>query len=246
MAIPAWQPLAAAALIAAVTLLAFRMRRSRPYLLAGWIWFAVAILPPIGVVQVGRQAMADRFTYIPSIGLTLIAVWGCAELLRTRPAVAAALAAVSITACAAASLRHIGTWHDSVAVFENTLAVTRDNSGAQHYLAAALDDRGRYREALPHHAESVRLDPAYFIAQNSYARDLERTGDCAAAADHFAAAIRYFPNYAEARFHLGLCLEGLGRPREARPQIEEALRIGLSEADAAEARRLLARSTSSP
>jgi len=239
LAIPLWQPVAAAALLAAVTLAVFRWRMRFPYLLAGWAWFMVAILPPIGVVQVGRQAMADRFTYLPSIGLTLMAVWGGAELLKYRRALAATAAAAAVAACAAASLVHIGTWRDSVAVWENAIVVTGGNPAAQHYLASALDGRGRYAESLPHHAEAVRLEPDYFIAQNAYALCLERTGDLAAAADHFAAAIRYFPAYADARFHLGLDLERLGRAAEARKEFEEALRIGLSGADARTAREHL-------
>jgi protein O-mannosyl-transferase len=239
LVIPPWQPLAAAALVAAVTAAVWRLRRTRPYLLAGWLWFAVGILPPLGVVQMGRQAMADRFMYIPLIGLALMAVWGLADLLQPRRAVAGALAAAAIVACSAASLEHIGTWRDSVAVFSNAVAVTRDNPGAQHYLGTALDDLFRYDEALPHHAESVRLDPSYYIAQNCYALDLERRGDWAAAADHFAEAVRYFPNYADARYHLALDLVRLGHPREARQQMEDALRLGLSEADTREARQWL-------
>ncbi len=240
LAIPLWQPIAAAALLAAVTVAVYRQRARFPYLAAGWAWFVVAILPPIGVVQVGRQAMADRFTYLPSIGLALMAVWGGAELLGNRRALAAAVAAAAVAACAAASLAHIGTWRDSVAVWENAIAVTSGNAGAQHYLAAALDDRAQYEESLAHHAEAVRLEPDYFVAQNAYALCLERRGDLAAAAVHFAAAIRYFPAYADARFHLGLNLERLGRPAEARQELEEALRIGLSDPDARTAREHIA------
>lgn len=211
LSIPPWQPAAAALALAAITAAAWRFRRACPYLLAGWLWFVIAILPPIGIVQQGRQAMADRFMYVPLLGLALMAVWGIGDLLRKQPKLSAALAAASIAACAAASLAHIGTWRNSVTVFSNAVAVTRDNPGAQHYLGAALDDLGRYDDALPHHAESVRLDPAYYIAQDCYALDLERRGDWAAAAEHFALALRYFPDYAEARQHLAADLKRLGR-----------------------------------
>jgi tetratricopeptide (TPR) repeat protein len=240
LSIPPWQPAAAAAAIVAITALAWRARRSRPYLLAGWLWFAVAILPPIGIVQQGRQAMADRFMYVPLIGLALMAVWGLADVLDKRRALAAALAGAAVIACAAATLVQIGTWRDSVAVFGNAVAVTRDNPGAHHYLGAALDELGRYDEALPHHAESVRLEPSYYIAHNCYAFDLERRGDWAAAAAHFAEALRYFPNYADGRFHMALDLKRLGRTEEAREQMQAALSMGLSDADAATARRELA------
>jgi tetratricopeptide (TPR) repeat protein len=240
LSIPQWQPVAAAAAMVTITAAVLRVRRSYPYLLAGWLWFSVAILPPIGIVQMGRQAMADRFMYIPLIGLALMAIWGLDDLLEKRRVLAAALAGTAITASAVASLAHIGTWRDSVAVFSNAVAVTRDNPGAQHYLGTALDALGRYDEALPHYAEAVRLEPTYYLAQACYALDLERRGDWTAAADHLAAAIRYFPNYAEARFHLGLDLKRLGKAQEAREQMQAALSIGLSETDAALARRELA------
>ena len=240
LSIPSWQPVAAAATIVVITAAVWRVRGSRPYLLAGWLWFAVGILPPVGIVQMGRQAMADRFMYVPLIGLALMAVWGIADLLGKRHVLAAALAGGAIAACAVASLAHIATWRDSVAVFSNAVAVTGDNPGAQHYLGTALDDLKRYDEALVHHAESVRLDQTYYIAQNCYALDLERHGDWAAAAEHFSQAVRYFPNYAEARFHLALNLKRLGRMQEAREQMQSALSLGLSDTNAAVARRELA------
>jgi tetratricopeptide (TPR) repeat protein len=239
LSIPLWEPVAAAAAIVGITGAVRSVRRSRPYLLAGWLWFAVSILPPIGIVQMGRQAMADRFMYVPLIGLALMAVWGLGDLLEQRRGLAAALAGGAIAACAAASLAHIGTWRDSVSVFTNAIAVTRDNPGAQHYLGAALDDLGRHDEALAHHAESVRLDPTYYLAQNCYALDLERRGDWAAAAEHFREAVRYFPQWAEARFHMGLDLKRIGRTEEAREHLQAALGMGLSDSDAAIARREL-------
>ena len=239
MEIPWWQPAGAAVLIAAASWAAWRYRLRYPYVAAGWVWFAVAILPPIGVVQVGRQAMADRFTYIPAIGLAVAAVWGAAEL-SGRRALAGGLAGAAVAACAGASLAHIGTWRDSVTVWENAVAVTGDNSGAQHYLASALDDVGRWRESLPHHAEAVRIEPKHFIAQYAYGLCLEREGRWEAAAEHFGAAVRGFAGYGDARFHLGMDWIRLGRTAEGRAELERALALGLSEADGAEARRVLA------
>jgi tetratricopeptide (TPR) repeat protein len=210
IAIPWWQTALAAALFAALTLAALRWRGERPYLLFGWLWFVVALVPAIGIVQVGRQAMADRFTYLPLIGLAVIAVWGADEVLAQRRILAAGLAAVALVACASASLAHIGTWRNSITVFTNAIAATGKNAAAEHYLAAALEERGRFAEALPHHAAAVRIEPGYFVAQGAYALALERRGDLAAAAGHFAAALRYFPDYAEAREHLQRDLAALG------------------------------------
>ncbi|HUB32400.1 MAG TPA: glycosyltransferase family 39 protein [Bryobacteraceae bacterium] len=234
-----WKPAAAAALLALLTLAVVRGAARRPYLAFGWLWFLVALAPPSGIVQVGRQAMADRFTYLPSIGLTLAVVWGAADLLARRPRLGASLALAAIVASGAACWAYTGSWRNSVTVFENAVTMTGDNSAAEHYLAAALDDRGRFAEALPHHAAAVRIEPSYFIGQCSYGMALERQGDIAAAADHFTLALRYFPHYPQARFHLGLDLKRLGRPAEARREFEQALELGLDEPDKSRAKQEL-------
>jgi protein O-mannosyl-transferase len=234
-----WKPVAAAALLVLITIAALRVAGKRPYLAVGWLWFVIALAPPSGIVQVGRQAMADRFTYLPSVGLALAIVWGAADLLARRPRLAAALAVAAIAACGVASWAYTGVWRNSVTVFENAVAVTGDNSAAEHYLAAALDDRGRFAEALPHHAAAVRIEPTYFIGQCSYGMALERQGDFTTAVDHFNLALRYFPNYPQARFHLGLDLKRLGQPAEARRQFEEALQLGLDEPDKSRAQQEL-------
>ncbi len=210
ISIPWWQPAACFVLLAAVTFAVIRRRNPQPYLLFGWLWFVIGLAPAIGIVQVGRQAMADRFTYLPLIGLAVMAVWGGADLLREHRTLAAGAAAVMLAACGAASLGHIGTWRDSITVFSNAIAATGQNAAAEHYLAAALDDRGRFAEALPHHAAAVRIEPDYFVAQGAYALALERHGDLAAAVDHFAEALRYFPDYPEAREHLKRDRQALG------------------------------------
>jgi tetratricopeptide (TPR) repeat protein len=235
-----WKPLAAAALLAAITWAALWLGRERRYLAVGWLWFVVGLAPAIGLVQVGRQAMADRFTYLPLIGLILIAVWGIADLLSDRRTIAALLAGAAVLAFCAASLRHIGTWRNSVTVFSSAIAVTGDNAAAQHYLAAALEDHGRFDEAFPHRAEAVRIEPSYFIAQYCYGVALERRGDVAGAAEHFTEAIRRFPGYSDAYLHLGIDLKRMGKPLEARHELEQALQSGLSDAEAARARRELA------
>jgi Flp pilus assembly protein TadD len=170
--------------------------------------------------------MADRFTYIPSIGLTLMVVWGAADLLRARPRLAAALATAAVLGYGIAAWRQVAFWHDSVTVFSRTLAVTTNNPSAEHFLAAALDERGRSDEAFPHHAEAVRLDPTYFVAQCAYGLALERRGDTAAAVDHLRNAVAYFPDYAEARFHLGVDLTRLGRPDEGAAELRRARELG--------------------
>jgi protein O-mannosyl-transferase len=175
-AIPLWQVAASALLLAAITAGAFALRRRYPYIIVGWLWFAIGILPASGLVQVGRQGMGDRFTYIPMIGLSLAAIWGAGDVLgKQRRVAAAVLSAAVIMVLAVGTWSHLRVWRNSVTVFTQCAAVTRNNSAAHHYLAAALDDQGRFTEALPHHAEAVRIEPSYFVARFSYAFALERT-----------------------------------------------------------------------
>jgi protein O-mannosyl-transferase len=199
LAVPLWESALAALLLAAITFAAAAQARRRPYLIVGWLWFALALAPASGITQVGRQGMADRFTYLPQIGLIIAAVWAAADLARNRRILACTLAVAAVTAFAVRTAAYVPVWQDSVTVFSNAIAVTAENSGAQHYLAAALDDRGRYAEALPHHAESVRIEPGYFVAHSAYGAALERQGDLAAARDQYQLALHSFPEFPDAR-----------------------------------------------
>ncbi len=201
--VPLWQTALAALLLAGVTGLALWQARRRPYLIVGWLWFAIGLLPASGVVtQVGWQGMADRFTYLPHIGLLVAVVWGAADLLSMHRRSATVLSAAAVALLAIAAFRHVPVWRDSLAVFTNAVAVTHGNPGAQHFLAAALDDGGRFDEAFTHHAEAARLEPSYLIMAYSYGMALERRGQTGAAIEQFQRALRYFPNYPDARRHL--------------------------------------------
>ncbi len=202
MVIPWWQAAGAGLLMAVLTFVALWYGRQRPYLIVGWLWFVVGLVPAIGLVQAGRQSMADRFTYLPSLGMGLVVVWGSAELLGKRRRLAAALYATTLLVCAAASWRQVAVWQNSVTLFSHTIQVTRDNAVAEHHLAVAFEEEGSLEDALPHYAAAVRILPEYFIAQNGYALALERRGDTDGAIEHFRAALRFWPSYVEARDHL--------------------------------------------
>ena len=203
-AIPFWQTAAAAVLLLGITAGAIACRRRYPYLAVGWLWFVIGIVPASGALaQVGRQGMGDRFTYLPMIGLAMAFIWGAADLLgKQRRVAAAGIALVAVAALSIATWSHTRVWRNSVTVFAQAVTVTRNNSAGQHFLASGLDDQGRYDEALPHHAEAVRIEPSYFIAQCAYGLALERKHQPEAAMEHFRLALHYFPDYPEARQHL--------------------------------------------
>lgn len=200
--IPKWQIAGAVLLLGGLTGAALWYGRRRPYLAVGWLWFMAALTPAIGLVQVGRQSMADRFTYLPCLGLGLIVVWGTADLLRNRASLAAGLCISAAIGLAVASSRQVALWHDSVTLFSHAVAATSDNATAERQLAAALEDEGRLNDALPHYAAAVRIEPGFFVAQSGFAAALERHGDTPGAIEHFRAAVHYCPACTDAKIRL--------------------------------------------
>lgn len=223
---------AAAALVLVVpTALTVGWRRPRPYLATGWFWFLGTLVPVIGLVQVGGQAMADRYTYLPSIGLFVALVWGAAEFVaerRGRTRVAGGLAVAALAVLAVGSVRQIGHWRDSVSLFRRSLAVTERNYFAHHCLAAALVELpGGRDEAVEHLRAAVRLVPGlpdahYYLATALAGAGGAASDECLAA---YRAAVRLDPDYVAA--HLGLA-RALLRTPEGVPEAIAALRRTLA------------------
>ncbi len=206
-----WHALAALALLAGVTGVAVAVARRAPAVLVGWLWYLGTLVPVIGLVRQGEQAMADRFTYLPSIGLGLMVAWGAHDLApraaRRGLAVAGALALV---ACVAATARQIGYWRDSVTLFTHALAVTDDNYLAHVNLGAALDALGRHDEAMRHYEDAVAIQPHYAKARVSLGAALARAGRTDAAEAEYREALRLDPGSALAAYDLGLLLAERG------------------------------------
>jgi len=236
--IPLWQVAAAAALLAAMTIwiVSFRTRR---YLLTGWLWFLIALAPTIGIVQVGRQAMADRFAYIPSIGLLIAIVWGGAELLQNHRRLAAAAAILSLAACAVLSWHQTKTWRDSTTVFTRALEI-QESSLSHRHLGAALAVRGDTAAAIAHFQRAIAIEPRYFIAHYDLGNALEANGDSEKAEREFAEAIRCRPTYGDAYFKLGEILVNSGRSQEGLGMLHKAMSVGMSVANTPAAAALLA------
>jgi tetratricopeptide (TPR) repeat protein len=197
-----WQVTGAALLLAALTCGALWCVRKRPYLTVGWFWLVIGLIPVIGLVQAGAQAMADRFLYLPGLGLGMAVIWSAAELLGSRRAVAIGVYALSLLGCALISRQQVAVWRNSVTLFAHSVKVTTDNAIAERQLAAGLEEEGDFAKALPHYLEAVRIAPNYYIAQAGYALALERQGNTAGAVEHFRAALKYFPEFPIVREHL--------------------------------------------
>lgn len=219
--IPVSSVIASAAFLAAVTWAVVRFR-SRRWLLVGWLWYIVTLLPVIGLIQVGGQAMADRYTYMPFIGLFIIAAWGFRELSRPRlaaAALAALAAAVSLTLvfAARAQVRH---WKNNETLFSHALKHTRDNWVASYTLGLALSDTGRFREALPHAREAVRLQPYNPSSHMLLGRVLIFLKKRDEAIESLRKAVEIAPGYAEARALLAYAYLLNGDTEAAREEAE--------------------------
>jgi Flp pilus assembly protein TadD len=241
-----WQVVLAIAFLLAITCAAIVFRDRRPYLFTGWLWYLVMLVPVIGFVQVGEQGHADRYTYLPSIGLFLIAVWAVGDVaavgrvrLWRSMATAGTIAIIAVLACTA--FAQTSYWRNSETLWTHTLAVTTDNDVAHNNLGYLCVDRGELDKAMSHFEAALKirsgkLDPHYnlgtaFVEMN-FGDALGRKGQPDEAMAHFEQAIKLQPDYAEAYYNRGNVLYVTGRTDEAIADWEKALQIQPTDADA--------------
>jgi tetratricopeptide (TPR) repeat protein len=221
-----WKVFVAVGLLLSITGLVLRRAGRQPYLLVGWLWYVGTLVPVIGLVQVGKQQMADRYSYIPLIGLFLALVWGAADALASRSAGRRwllVLAALVLLPCVLFTWAQAGYWHDADALWEHAYLVTEENPDAAANAGAALENRGQVGQAIALYREALRVDPDHELAHTGLGRALEKQGKWEEAADHFAALVRLNPGQAKGYLLLGSCLEKQGRLEEARANYEAAL-----------------------
>jgi tetratricopeptide (TPR) repeat protein len=211
-----------------VSVFAIALRRNHPYLLVGWFWFIGTLAPVIGLVQVGLQAMADRYTYVPSLGIFMMLAWGIHDLSSRwrgkllKPALAAALV---VPLCIVLSRHQIGYWKDSETLFRRAIAVTKDNYLAYDNLGTALTAKGKLDEAVGEYQEALRIKPDFAEAHNNLGSCLAKKGELAEAIDQFVQALKLNPGFAEAHFNLAAALGDAGRIQDAIAQYQEAIRL---------------------
>ena len=218
-----------------LSVLVWVLRRRFPYLLVGWLWFTGTLVPVIGLVQVGGQAMADRYTYLPSLGVLALAVWGAYELTQgwRYPVLALSVAGgAAVILCLALTRQQIGYWQDGEALFRHAFEVTANNYLAHNNLGAALAMKGQTDEAIGQYQEAIRLKPDYAEAHNNLGAAFYHQRRSGEAIRQYQEAIRLKPDYAEAHGNLGIALVEKGQTDEAIRQFQEALRLKPDYADA--------------
>jgi Flp pilus assembly protein TadD len=232
---PVGKLLLAGGVVAGVSVLILVQRRRYPFLLMGWLWYCGTLVPVIGLVQVGGQAMADRYTYIPSIGVMLVTIWGVHEFTRRwryRVMALSVTGGATIVLCLALTRQQLGPWQDSETLFRHAVEVTENNYVAYDNLGTVLGEKGQLDEAIRQFREAVRLKLVHANAHCNLAIALEKQGQTDEAIRQFQEAIRLQPDHANAHCNLGSALEKKGQMDEAMRQFQEAIRLQPDYADA--------------
>ena len=165
----------------------------RSYLKAGWLWYMGTLIPVIGLIQVGKQAMADRYTYLPLIGIFIMIAWGVPDLCKPtfiKKYILPAAATIVIIIMAVLNWHQIGYWKNSVTLFQHTLSVTRDNYEIHNNLGVVYFDQQQYEKALSHYKRALQIKPGYAIVYNNVGKVLLATGDIDGAIEQFSIALQ--------------------------------------------------------
>jgi len=218
--------------------------RQNPYLLVGWFWFLGTLVPTIGIVQVGSQSMADRYMYIPSIGLFIMVVWSLDDFLTWRPhwrRMTTLAGGVALAGCLVCTEIQLSYWQNSIKLFRHAIEATTDNFVAYTCLGETLRDLGMKKEALMLCAEAVRIAPNSPVAQYNLGMALLQNQRLGEAVEHLDAASRLAPHNSEIEYNLGLVLLLHNQPDGAAKHFTATL---VEKPDFAEAQRHLAQSLS--
>jgi len=243
---PLEKVLLAGAVILGISVLFWAARRRYPCLLIGWLWYCGTLVPVSQIIQTGSHAMADRYTYLPSLGVVILAVWGAYELMqgkaaggvereergsvghalaRSTPILLSVAGGVAVFACLALTRQQLGHWKDGETLFRHALEVTGNNQIAYKVLGDALDKKGQTDEAIQQFQAAIRLRPGYADAHSNLGVALAKRGQTDEAIREFREAIRLKPDHANAHYNLGIALDKAGQMEGALRQFQEAVRL---------------------
>lgn len=223
--LPVWQVAAAGAALAGVTVLVVRWARSYPYLAVGWFWYLGTLVPVIGLVQVGAQSSADRYTYVPMVGLGIMLAWGAADLLHRQPRLATTAAVCAVATCLLLTWVQLGYWSDSRSLFQHAAEVTSGNYVAYNNLAEYDLTRMQNQEALGNIQEALRIRPAYPEAHANLALVLRRLGKLDDSEREYQSALRLLPSSGPVHAGYGALLVVEGRTNDALREFSAAERL---------------------
>ena len=230
-ALPVWKGLVSAALLVVFTAWVIRVARRLPYLAVGWFWYLGTLIPVIGIVQVGTQAMADRYAYVPLIGIFIIAAWGLPDFLATwnqrekTPVLFAGLLAPLMVV----TWMQVNHWKNGITLFQHTISVTHDKyrefARAHNNLGIALKKKGRLIEAITQYKTAIKVNPDFSKPYNNLGNISMITKNFDEAIRYYKESIRISPDYANAYSNLGTVLLQKGEKEEAVVYLRDAIRI---------------------
>jgi tetratricopeptide (TPR) repeat protein len=226
--LPLWKPLGALLLLVLITAIVVRLRKSLPYLAVGWFWYLITLLPVIGLVQLGRQATADRYMYVPMIGLLIVFCWGGYDLAFGRRGLrwlSAAVAVMLLCVCAEQTRRQVQVWQSDITLWQHALAVAPPTSTACGNYGKTLMLLGRDDDAEQQFRRALELDPMLFAANFDLGVLLGRKGHHVEAADYFERALASSPGNPLVLDNLGMAEEQSGQLQAAREHYERALSL---------------------
>jgi Tfp pilus assembly protein PilF len=234
--LPTWQILVSVLCLLAISILCIAAIKRRPYLSVGWLWYVGTLVPVIGIVQTGIwPAMADRWAYVPLIGLFIIIVWGFSDIFRRsryNKLVPVVLCSVILMGFANATHMQLRHWVSSIPLFQHALQVTGDNEIAYYSIGNELVQEGRLAKGIDFYRSALRLKPEFSQVHNNLGVALGRTGNIDEAVDHFQIALQKKNHYAEAHNNLGVALRSRGQLLEAGQHYGEALKLDPAYAEA--------------
>jgi len=225
---PIWEVVSATVFLAGLTVILVYARRTRPYLLVGWLWYVLMLIPVIGLIQVGKQSIADRYTYLPLLGIFIACTWGVAEIwerYRASRVPITALASVVIILCGIRTRTQLSYWRDSETLFRHALDVTKDNEVAYENLANYLADHNRDDEAIDYFRAALRIEPNNGSVHNDLGVSLLTKGNIGEATQEFHQALDFNPQSTNALLNLGVALDVQHEPRQAADYLNQAISL---------------------
>jgi Flp pilus assembly protein TadD len=229
---PWWKALVCFLLLASITAVVVKYRERR-YLACGWFWYLGTMVPMIGLVQVGNQAMADRYAYLPFIGFFVMAIWAISDALghsRAKP-VLLVVSCIALAVLATISYRQVNYWRDDFSLWSHTLAVTQHNFVAEDNFGFALINRGRYQEGITHFRAAAQIEPGDPVSQVNLGIDAQRRGEWDEAMRRYQKALHLTSDSAvkaSAYANLGSIQYALGDYQKARENLQSAIKLEAS------------------
>ena len=227
-ALAEWKGILCGIALVGISIISIRLIRKAPYFLIGWLWYLGTLVPVIGIVQVGRQAMADRYAYIPLIGVFIIVAWGAPELLskwRFKKKVLSVSAGIIIFALLITTWEQVSHWKNSITIFKHAIKINPDSAEPHYNLGVALVAEGKNEEAIYHYKIAIKINPDSADAYNNLGSALLREQKIEAAISNYKIAIKINPDFADAHYNLGVALVAEGMNEEAISNYKMAIKI---------------------